>query len=59
MTIRFEDEFYQLCDDDQISGARQFVYLLRKNPIGRSCVPEISEKPDGQVIVSAWYTKVV
>lgn len=54
MTIRFENEFYQLCGEERIAGPRQFVYLLRKNPVGRAVVvvyeyhPEDVLDPDAQ-----------
>jgi hypothetical protein len=38
MTIRFEDEFYQMFQEDISAGPRKFVYLLRKNPATRLVV---------------------
>jgi hypothetical protein len=38
MTIRFEDEFYQMFQEDLSAGPRKFVYLLRRNPATRLVV---------------------
>ena len=38
MTIRFENEFYQMFQEDMSAGPRKFVYLLRRNPATRLVV---------------------
>lgn len=38
MTIRYAGEFYQMIDEDIATGARKFVYLLRKHPATRLVV---------------------
>lgn len=46
MTIRFDNEFYQLSGEERASGPRQFVYLLRKNPVGRIVVVVYEYSPE-------------
>jgi hypothetical protein len=38
MTIRFENQFYQMLQEDLSPGPRKFVYLLRKNPTSKLVV---------------------
>ena len=38
MTIRYEEEFYQMIQQDLAVGQRKFVYLLRKHPATRLVV---------------------
>jgi hypothetical protein len=38
MTIRYEEEFYQMIQQDLAVGPRKFVYLLRKHPATRLVV---------------------
>ena len=38
MTIRFENEFYQMFREEVGKGIQPFVYLLRKHPVGRVVV---------------------
>ena len=46
MTVRFEEEFYQMFKEDVGSGNLQFVYLLRKHPVGRVVVVVYEYHPD-------------
>ena len=45
MTVRFEEEFYQMFKEEVGPGDRQFVYLLRKHPVGRAVVVVYEYRP--------------
>jgi hypothetical protein len=46
ITVRFENDFYQVIREERHAGPRPFVYLLRHNPVGRLVVVVYGYKPD-------------
>jgi len=46
VTIKFEDQFYQLMREEPGPESFRFVYYLRKNPVGRIVVQVLHYQPD-------------
>ena len=46
MTIRYEGEFYQMFQQEWMTGSQKFAYFLRKNPEWRHVVVVYEYRPD-------------